>query len=160
MTVEFSVEGKLLSIVFALKKDRKALAVGPSFEQSLLKLSLPLAQEKRLKLLSRSLVEGQCRKEAQRVFLEDLQSLGTHFQRSIWKELLKVSRGTTLSYSELAKRIGRPRASRAVANAVAANPYHWVVPCHRVIQKNGALGGFAAGPELKEQLLRDEGVTL
>ena len=83
---------------------------------------------------------------------------GTRFQRRVWKEVQKVPPGTTISYKELAKRIGRPKAARAVANALAKNPLPVVIPCHRVIGSDGRLGGYSArgGVRRKAQLLLRE----
>jgi O-6-methylguanine DNA methyltransferase len=82
---------------------------------------------------------------------------GTPFQREVWRALLEIPRGETRSYGWVAERIGRPRASRAVGQAVGANPLSIVVPCHRVIASDGSLGGFGGGLALKERLLRIEG---
>ena len=82
---------------------------------------------------------------------------GTAFQRAVWRELAAVPYGQTLSYGELARRIGRPKAARAVGQAVGANPCLIVIPCHRVLASNG-LGGFGCGIERKKVLLAIEGV--
>ena len=83
---------------------------------------------------------------------------GTDFQVSVWKELLKIPRGRTKTYKEIAVAIGRPNSSRAVANACAQNPYAPDVPCHRVVRSDGSLGGYSAegGIERKRQLLEIE----
>ena len=87
---------------------------------------------------------------------------GTEFQKSVWRELLNITRGQTISYSELAKRIGRPNAVRAVANAVGKNPFAPVVPCHRVICSDGSIGGYSGkgGVDTKKKLLKMEGVKI
>ena len=82
---------------------------------------------------------------------------GTPFQRKVWDELRRIPFGKTVSYGELARRIGAPKAARAVGQAVGANPIPIVIPCHRVIQSSGALGGFSAGLEIKGWLLHHEG---
>ena len=82
---------------------------------------------------------------------------GTPFQRKVWGELQRIPFGKTVSYGELARRVGAPRAARAVGQAVGANPIPIVIPCHRVIQSSGALGGFSAGLEIKRWLLHHEG---
>lgn len=84
---------------------------------------------------------------------------GTPFQKEVWKALQTIPSGTTQSYQEIAKRIGRPEATRAVANAVGANPLAIVIPCHRVIRTDGSLGGYRWGKELKKKLLLREGIT-
>lgn len=82
---------------------------------------------------------------------------GTALQRMVWIELAKIPYGQTISYSDLAERIGFPRAVRAVASACGANPVPLLIPCHRVIAKDGGLGGFSLGGiHVKEQLLARE----
>jgi methylated-DNA-[protein]-cysteine S-methyltransferase len=83
---------------------------------------------------------------------------GTLFQQSVWRALRDIPCGTTISYSELARRIGRPEAIRAVGTANGANPIGVVVPCHRVIGANGTLTGYGGGIERKRWLLAHEGV--
>lgn len=82
---------------------------------------------------------------------------GTRFQREVWQELRKINCGTTISYKELAERIKRPTAIRAVGLANGSNPVGIVVPCHRVIGFNGSLTGYGGGIERKHWLLRHEG---
>ncbi|EJX03477.1 methylated-DNA--protein-cysteine S-methyltransferase [gut metagenome] len=81
---------------------------------------------------------------------------GTDFQLSVWNELIQIPYGNTISYAELARRIGRPTAIRAVANANNANPLSVFIPCHRVIGSNCELVGYGGGLAIKEQLLRLE----
>ena len=85
---------------------------------------------------------------------------GTAFQRSVWSALRTIGAGTTLSYQQLAARIGRPSAARAVGMANSQNPVAIVQPCHRVIGANGKLTGYAAGLDRKRWLLAHEGVML
>ena len=82
---------------------------------------------------------------------------GTAFQRAVWSALSEIPLGETRSYQELAAAIGRPRAVRAVGAANALNPLSILVPCHRVIGKNGSLSGYAGGMERKAWLLALEG---
>lgn len=77
----------------------------------------------------------------------------TAFQQRVWQELQKIPRGSTRSYGDVARRLGRPTAARAVARACATNPVAIVVPCHRVVREDGALGGYAWGTERKRALL-------
>lgn len=93
---------------------------------------------------------------------KDFQGLGTDFQISVWLELTKIKRGEVVTYKELAKRIGRPKAIRAVANAVGRNPFAPVVPCHRVVRSDGKLGGYSGkgGVKMKLKLLKTEGVDI
>ena len=83
---------------------------------------------------------------------------GTPFQLKVWKELRRIPYGKTLSYGELAARIGNPAASRAVGAANGKNPISIIVPCHRVIGADGSLTGFGGGLPVKRQLLELEGV--
>ena len=85
---------------------------------------------------------------------------GTAFQRTVWSALRTIPVGTTISYAELARRVGRPRAVRAVGAANGANPISIVLPCHRVIGTSGALTGYGGGLERKQWLLRHERATL
>jgi len=81
---------------------------------------------------------------------------GTDFQKKVWDELLKIPYGQTVSYMDIARRIKRPTAVRAVASAIGANPMSIIVPCHRVIASNNTLGGYAGGLKAKKQLLERE----
>ena len=81
---------------------------------------------------------------------------GTPFQQRVWQELVRVPWGKTFSYSELASKVGSPRAVRAVASACARNPVAFVVPCHRILRKGGGLGGYYFGLEMKQRLLDRE----
>ena len=78
---------------------------------------------------------------------------GTPFQRRVWQELLNIPYGETISYGELARRIGKPTGSRAVGLANGANPISIVIPCHRVIGSDGKLTGYGGGLKTKEWLL-------
>ena len=83
----------------------------------------------------------------------------TAFQMRVWKYLQSIPSGDVASYREVAAGIGRPKASRAVANAVARNPVALIIPCHRVIRDSGALGGYRWGLERKRTLLDIERVA-
>ncbi len=83
----------------------------------------------------------------------------TPFQKRVWRAILEIPRGEVCSYSWVAKKIGRPKAVRAVGNALGKNPFAPLVPCHRVIRKDGSIGGFAGGASKKEHLLKKEGVS-
>ncbi|MCK9375161.1 MAG: methylated-DNA--[protein]-cysteine S-methyltransferase [Syntrophobacterales bacterium] len=82
---------------------------------------------------------------------------GTPFQLRVWQELRRIPRGKTISYGELARRVGNPKACRAVGQANGHNPLPLIVPCHRVIAADGSLGGFSSGLDHKRWLLRHEG---
>src|SRR5499427_8153293 len=81
---------------------------------------------------------------------------GTAFQKRVWEELRRIPYGQTASYGEIARRIGQPSATRAVARACATNPAALVTPCHRVVRENGELGGYRWGVERKRRLLEKE----
>ncbi len=81
---------------------------------------------------------------------------GTEFQKKVWTELLAIPPGKTISYGELARRIGKPEAVRAVGAAVGRNPISIIVPCHRVLGAGGKLTGYAGGLERKKWLLAFE----
>jgi len=78
---------------------------------------------------------------------------GTPFQKKVWSALTKIPYGQTRSYQDIARAIGHPKAFRAVGNANGSNPAPLIVPCHRVIESNGGLGGFGHGLKVKKQLL-------
>ena len=88
-----------------------------------------------------------------------VETAGTPFQREVWRALREIPAGTTTSYGQLAQRIGRPAAVRAVGLANGANPIGVVVPCHRVIGSNGSLTGYGGGLERKRWLLQHESPT-
>ncbi len=90
-------------------------------------------------------------------FMGELSPLGTKFQHQVWKTLLNIRPGSMISYSELSKKLGVENSVRAVANAVAANPILYFIPCHRVIRKNHNIGGYREGILLKKDLLLLEG---
>ncbi|MGQ0618512.1 MAG: methylated-DNA--[protein]-cysteine S-methyltransferase [Panacagrimonas sp.] len=86
----------------------------------------------------------------------ELRPMGTDFQRKVWAALREIPFGETISYGELARRIGQPSASRAVGLANGQNPISIIVPCHRVIGANGSLTGYGGGIERKRWLLAHE----
>ena len=87
---------------------------------------------------------------------------GTKFQIKVWNYLVTIPKGQTRSYLDVAKAINKPKAVRAVANAVGKNPYAPKVPCHRVIRSDGGLGGYSGpgGIKAKKKLLKLEGISL
>ncbi|MBT4287695.1 MAG: methylated-DNA--[protein]-cysteine S-methyltransferase [Deltaproteobacteria bacterium] len=89
-------------------------------------------------------------------FSLELNPMGTVFQKAVWMELQKIPYGSTINYGELARRIGNPKASRAVGAANGKNPIGIIIPCHRVIGKDGSLTGFGGGLSVKELLLKLE----
>lgn len=91
-----------------------------------------------------------------REFTFNISIKGTEFQKKVWKELIKIPYGETRSYKEIAKAIGNENASRAVGNANNKNKILIVIPCHRVLGKNGSLVGYAYGIDKKDYLLKLE----
>jgi methylated-DNA-[protein]-cysteine S-methyltransferase len=87
---------------------------------------------------------------------------GTPFQKKVWAALCDIKKGGVVTYAELARRIGKPKAVRAVANAVGANPFAPEVPCHRVVRTDGGLGGYSGkgGVKTKLALLKKEGFDI
>ena len=84
--------------------------------------------------------------------------MATDFQKRVWKEIDKIPYGKTVTYKEIAEKIGKPNASRAVANACGRNPSPLIRPCHRVICSDGSIGGYSApgGAKMKMKLLKKE----
>lgn len=95
-----------------------------------------------------------------KTFSIPLDIVGTDFQKSVWHELQKIPYGSTLSYSEQAHNLGKPKAVRAVAAANSQNKISLIIPCHRVIGKNGSLTGYAGGLSRKQFLLNLEQQTM
>ena len=91
-----------------------------------------------------------------KIFKSKLSPQGTIFQESVWKYLQTVPYGTTTNYQAIASKMNQPKSYRAVANANAQNTILILIPCHRIIRKNGDISGFAAGVERKEFLLNHE----
>jgi len=89
-----------------------------------------------------------------------LQVYGTNFQVHVWRALLRIPAGAVASYSQIAQYVGRPQAVRAVANAVAANPVHYLIPCHRVLRSSGDIGGYRGGTGRKKIILAWEAAAL
>ncbi|MCH9617514.1 MAG: Methylated-DNA--protein-cysteine methyltransferase [Chlamydiia bacterium] len=122
-------------------------------------------------ITKRSLIEGEtyCSKHLKgeldlyfagklKTFKTPVHMIGTPFQKAVWKTLLKIPYGKTISYLEEATLLGNPNAFRAVANANGKNRLAIIIPCHRVIHKNGKLGGYGGGIERKKWLLKQEQV--
>ena len=91
-----------------------------------------------------------------REFSVELDPRGTPFQRDVWRALLEIPYGETRSYGELARVVGKPGGARAVGTANGSNPLSLIVPCHRVIQSGGGIGGYGGGVALKKRLLAME----
>ena len=93
-------------------------------------------------------------------FTVPLDAAGTEFQRAVWRQLVTIPWGQTVSYAEIARAVGKPRGSQAVGKANGSNPLAIVVPCHRVVGTSGKLTGYAGGIDRKSWLLRHEGGLL
>ncbi len=91
-----------------------------------------------------------------KVSFDEILLSGTSFQMRVWRTLMQISRGSTITYSQLAARMGIPSAVRAVANAVAANKIAVIVPCHRVVPATGGVGGYRWGSRIKAALIAHE----
>lgn len=97
---------------------------------------------------------------SRRTFSLPLEPRGTEFQKAVWNELLKIPFGETKTYGEIAAEMGKPKASRAVGMGCNRNPIAIIIPCHRVVGKNGSLTGFAGGLDVKGKLLEHEGMKV
>jgi len=145
LTPVFDEQGRLVELRFGVGLD----ASGPPVEQS------QTPEARRLWSQLHEYFSGQ-----RRTFELDLAMRGTPFQLAVWDELRRIPYGHTVSYAELAHRIGKPNAVRAVGAANGANPIPVIVPCHRVIGTNGSLTGYGGGIERKQWLLALEGRRL
>ncbi|RLB17664.1 MAG: cysteine methyltransferase [Chloroflexi bacterium] len=128
--------------------------------------SLNFVEERREGCCSNSLVERAV-KEIKEYFRGNRQQFdvpldlqGTPFQEAVWQELLKIPYGSTVSYGDIARAIGKPKAVRAVGGANHQNPIALIVPCHRVIGSDGSMTGYGSGIWRKEWLLKHEGKKL
>ena len=148
-----AADGKLIALEFAAVRERFDADLGFRFGDCRLKKAAdPFGFSARIRAY----------------FAGDLAALdgmavdggGTPFQRKVWAALRDIACGTTWTYSDLARTVGRPNAVRAVGMINGRNPISIVVPCHRVIGKDGSLTGYGGGLDRKRWLLRHEGVPL
>lgn len=100
-------------------------------------------------------IEAYCKGKITR-FSTPVHPQGGSFDMKVWEAVQRIPLGETRSYQEIAQEVGNPRACRAVGGANGRNPIPLLIPCHRVISKDGGLGGFSSGTEIKEWLLRFE----
>jgi len=142
--------GALVYLGFAEHEPREALL------RSLEAISQELTRDPALLASLRDQL-GEYFRGERRTFDLALDLRGTPFRRRVWEELGRIPFGATISYGELARRLGDPNLSRAVGAANGANPVSIVVPCHRVIGADGSLTGYAGGLHLKKALLAVEG---
>jgi methylated-DNA-[protein]-cysteine S-methyltransferase len=141
-------EGALAGLTMVQRQGKEARRPGPGWRRDQSALRPVHAQ-------LRAFFAGELR-----TFDLPLRMAGTPFQRLVWDGLLAIPFGATASYAELARRIGRPGASRAVGAANGRNPIGIIVPCHRVIAADGTLGGYGGGLDRKEWLLCHEASVL
>lgn len=130
------------------------LAISAS-DKALVELSFLEGNNRRMEFASSALAAAQVEKAASWLldyfaggkadYSGKLDLAGTDFQQAVWREISSIKHGQTLSYGEIAKRIGKPRASRAVGAAVGANPIPLIVPCHRVMGASGKITGYSGG---------------
>jgi len=146
-----SYEGKLCMLDYRYRKMRE------SIDNRLKKaLTAEYVQEDSNVLVQTRKELDEYLKSERKEFDVPLLMLGSEFQQSVWRALLKIPYGKTVSYLELSKNIGNEKAVRAVANANGANAISIIVPCHRIIGSDGSLTGYAGGLSLKKKLLELE----
>ncbi len=151
---KFLYESKFGNFVFKLDKGKIAQI---SFDQELPDANMDTLTED---FSVNETLKKEIKKQFDLYFLGELKSfdlpisaLGTNFMKRVWDALKEIPYGKTISYKELAERVGNPKASRAVGGACNKNPIPFIVPCHRVIGSNGKLVGYAGGLDLKSKLL-------
>jgi methylated-DNA-[protein]-cysteine S-methyltransferase len=135
--------------------DENGSLVKICFEENPLKKNV-INNEKKCLAIKNWLIKYFNRKPGEINF--NLNLKGTEFQKTVWQALIKIPWGKTISYKKLAEIVENPGASRAVGNALNANPIPIIIPCHRVIMSNGQLGGFGGGIEIKKQLIKHEAI--
>ena len=160
-SITFTSQRTALGVVLCARTARGVCAVRIGPDEGALEAELatefPRARLERdddaLSDLARIVEQAARGQEVERLPLD---LVGTAFQMRVWQELVRIPRGTTLTYGEVAERIGAPRAVRAVGSACGANPAALLVPCHRVVRRDGSLGGYRWGLEVKAALLELE----
>ena len=165
MRIEFSIGPSPIGNLLVAKSEKGLCAVRVRDSEAGLERSLRerfggadvVRDEKRLAPLRKQVLAAIAGKPARGLSLD---VRGTEFQRAVWRELSRIPAGATRSYADIAKAIGKPKATRAVANACGANNLPVVIPCHRVIAKDGSIGGYTGGLHIKRALLDAEGVQL
>lgn len=145
-----SVEGKLVHLDFEGNEDRLKTIQNRRFK------NIEWAENTSVPVSVVSWLDAYFAEEAGPLPMDDITMIGTGFQKSVWSALMTIPCGKSLSYAELARQLGNPKAVRAVARANALNPVSIIVPCHRVIGSNGTLTGYAGGLERKAWLLEHE----
>ena len=136
-----------------IEEDDKIIAIeiNQPIKEDIMQKDTPLLKETEEQLLE--YLEGK-----RKVFQVPLNPKGTKFMKEVWTALQEIPYGETKTYGQIAQRIGKPKAARAVGMANHRNPIPIIIPCHRVIGSNGKLVGYALGMEMKEFLLTLEGI--
>ncbi len=143
-------------------------------QNGLIRLNLPCSEQKFLKELSAQITEEPEYRPSKldtlsiwlaeyfngknNEYTEPFDLRGTEFQKKVWRAIHQIPYGKLSSYGELAKSINKPKAARAVGNAVGQNPIPIIIPCHRVVWNNGGIGGFGGGLDCKRFLLNVESI--
>jgi len=140
---EFLLAASGKGLVAVFWPSRRRVSIDESWNPALRKAAMEL----------RAYVDGRLR-----AFSVPLDLFGTPFQVKVWKELGKIRWGKTSSYGEVARKVGRRGAARAVGNAAGRNPLPIFIPCHRLLASGGRLGGFSGGLRWKRKLLSHEGI--
>ena len=123
-------------------------------------LDAPVDDKQAFITMAREQLANYWRNPATTRFELPLDAQGTPFQQAVWRELLQIPRGGTCSYSDIAQRVAAPSAVRAVGAAIGRNPVSIIIPCHRVVGRNGSLTGYAGGLARKQALLEREGARV
>jgi AraC family transcriptional regulator of adaptative response/methylated-DNA-[protein]-cysteine methyltransferase len=147
--------GEFLVAVSARGICRAAFLDYTSMEQELAELrqTWPLASLGHNATTARHVIDSMFGKSTTLTRPLSLYVTGTNFQVAVWRALLRIPMGTVMNYAQLAATLDKPRAARAVGNAIAANPIAFQIPCHRVIQQTGAIGKYHWGPTRKQAIL-------
>lgn len=152
---KFSVEGIQFTIIATLKGIREIIFNLDDSNNKLKESDAVKPDDTRMHNIQSQLLEYF--KGERRIFNLPLDIQGTNFQQKVWNELLKITYGKTITYKELAERLGDLKTIRAAAHANGVNPLPIVIPCHRVIGSDGSLVGYGGGLHIKERLLELEG---
>lgn len=147
-----SFEGKICLLDFAYRRMRKTV------DERIKKLLQAEFVEQEDEIISKAKIQIDEYLSGERADFDfPILLVGSDFQKQVWEALQKIPYGQTASYKDLANMIENPKAVRAVANANGANALALVVPCHRIIESNGELGGYGGGLPIKKRLLKMEG---
>ncbi|GIK62018.1 MAG: methylated-DNA--[protein]-cysteine S-methyltransferase [Ignavibacteriota bacterium] len=149
------INGITLDVIVSEKGIREILINKKPESDTLTRATQVAPEEQSMKKIFRQLKEYFNRER--REFELSLEIIGTDFQKKVWDELTKIPYGETISYGELAVRLGDKNKMRAVAAANGANPIPVIIPCHRVIGADGSLTGYGGGLDVKKKLLELEG---